>query len=723
MNIKIQCSCGTKFSFDVEPVDGKMPAEIFCPKCGADGTDCANQIIQQSSPAEIAAAPAVQKPRVRLNVVSSVATAPSGGESADGTPVQEKCARHPRNIASEHCVVCQKPICMECMQIFGYLCSIGCKYRADQEKIHVPKYKFQKNAVEKTALRKSIAIVSAVLVLLFAIIGAWFWYIMVGTKPRPYYSLSISGNSGAYAKFLGPNQILLLGKKQIALHDIETKKDVWSTALEDPKPAAETNAPAARNAAAQNAAKKIAATFDLDDFEDYSDYSSFQSEPVFKGEDVWLCLSHNVVGINLKTGAVKQTIPFKGRLSAFTPGESTLLVVSEKGPAKKLVTQINISSGEVKTQEVASSLREKVRVSDELPSNVLPTAALLLKRELEASEKGRPSLYKFSTEFFPAGQNMVEMQVKMVEPKVTSVATIKPAGPSKLNQDTRASADVGSVAEEIFNDMKRSSGGGYKMVDESRYAVLLRRTLENDATDWSGEVVGLPMFFQQKSVDVLVAGKKLILFDKQNKKTGEAQLPFPIDDSFTSGYSSGESAPCVETNATLYFFDQGGLTAFELPGATVKWRLPSVGISEIQFDEKGMMYVSTTTGSPEDIQYSEQIKMNDAPQPIILKVDPKLGKTLWKCDQTGGNFFLTGKFVYMTDASRGGFSMIHAVEDAFGTESSVSGSFRIVRVNPSNGKKMWAFTKSGAPENIDFSQNRILLHYGKEIQVMKFISF
>ena len=28
MLIKIQCGCGTRFSFDVEPVNGRMPVEV-----------------------------------------------------------------------------------------------------------------------------------------------------------------------------------------------------------------------------------------------------------------------------------------------------------------------------------------------------------------------------------------------------------------------------------------------------------------------------------------------------------------------------------------------------------------------------------------------------------------------------------------------------------------------------------------------------------------------
>jgi hypothetical protein len=358
-----------------------------------------------------------------------------------------------------------------------------------------------------------------------------------------------------------------------------------------------------------------------------------------------------------------------------------------------------------------------------LPSNVLPTAALLLNRELEAQKKQQPSIYKFSSEFFPAGQNMVEMQVKLVEPIVTYVQTMKTPGPSKLNAGTSAASDVRGIAEEIFNEMKRNETGGVRPVDESRYAVLLRRSMEDGATDWTGEVTGLPVFFPQKTVDVLIGGKSLFIFDKQNKKIAETQLTFTVDESFTSGFKMGNMSPCVEKDNTLYVFDQGVLTAFDLPAGTVRWRLTSVGISQIQFDDKGMLYVSTTTGTPEDIQYSEQIKITDASEPIVLKVDPQSGKTLWKCNRSGDGCFLTGKYLYITDIARGGFAMINAVEDAFGARSSAGANFNIYRINPSNGKRIWSFNKKGVPDNIGFADNRILLHYGNEIQVMKFLSF
>jgi hypothetical protein len=46
--IKLQCGCGQKYAFEVEPVGGGVPFPVACPACGADGTAAANVIIAQS---------------------------------------------------------------------------------------------------------------------------------------------------------------------------------------------------------------------------------------------------------------------------------------------------------------------------------------------------------------------------------------------------------------------------------------------------------------------------------------------------------------------------------------------------------------------------------------------------------------------------------------------------------------------------------------------------
>jgi len=43
--IKIQCGCGQRYSFEAEPVCGRMPSHVSCPVCGDDGTATANEVI------------------------------------------------------------------------------------------------------------------------------------------------------------------------------------------------------------------------------------------------------------------------------------------------------------------------------------------------------------------------------------------------------------------------------------------------------------------------------------------------------------------------------------------------------------------------------------------------------------------------------------------------------------------------------------------------------
>ncbi|HYT58916.1 MAG TPA: hypothetical protein VEL06_02020 [Haliangiales bacterium] len=75
MEVKVQCTCGTRYKFDVEPINGLMPGPVSCPTCGADGTAASNAIIQQSLSSQAGALGSVgvqptspDKPRIRLNL-------------------------------------------------------------------------------------------------------------------------------------------------------------------------------------------------------------------------------------------------------------------------------------------------------------------------------------------------------------------------------------------------------------------------------------------------------------------------------------------------------------------------------------------------------------------------------------------------------------------------------------------------------------------------------
>ncbi len=59
MELKVVCSCGQKFKFDVEPVDGRMPFTVNCPVCHRDGTAAANALLaeQLNNPPPLLSAP------------------------------------------------------------------------------------------------------------------------------------------------------------------------------------------------------------------------------------------------------------------------------------------------------------------------------------------------------------------------------------------------------------------------------------------------------------------------------------------------------------------------------------------------------------------------------------------------------------------------------------------------------------------------------------------
>jgi hypothetical protein len=115
MEIKILCACGTKFKFDVEPVNGRMPGPVNCPGCGADATEQANEIIRSAlyPPAEpLAAAPGAPAPApVGLRINRPAAPPPgepvpaAGGEAPLPRPVPLRPAPVRREAAAKNPVV------------------------------------------------------------------------------------------------------------------------------------------------------------------------------------------------------------------------------------------------------------------------------------------------------------------------------------------------------------------------------------------------------------------------------------------------------------------------------------------------------------------------------------------------------------------------------------------------------------------------------------------
>src|SRR5579862_8983119 len=76
--VKIVCSCGQKYAFDVYPLNGRMPSPIKCPVCGVDGTSVANEIIaialkEQPSPLMLRPKSLVQSPPAEVTPANAEA--------------------------------------------------------------------------------------------------------------------------------------------------------------------------------------------------------------------------------------------------------------------------------------------------------------------------------------------------------------------------------------------------------------------------------------------------------------------------------------------------------------------------------------------------------------------------------------------------------------------------------------------------------------------------
>ncbi len=84
VNIKIICSCGQKYSFDVYPLNGRMPAPVQCPICGMDGTAAANELMARTLDTQ--PAPPAPQPAPVLKLKRST---PDGGQHQDPDVVKD----------------------------------------------------------------------------------------------------------------------------------------------------------------------------------------------------------------------------------------------------------------------------------------------------------------------------------------------------------------------------------------------------------------------------------------------------------------------------------------------------------------------------------------------------------------------------------------------------------------------------------------------------------
>src|ERR1700722_256295 len=123
--MKIQCSCGAKYAFDVTPEVAQKPIRFVCPACGLDSSDYVNELIRREfagqtsnvSPTQTVPSVAPTAPRLKISHEQKPVVHKEEMPAASGS-----CSKHPSEPTTHNCIVCKKPICRKCMQMFGYFC-------------------------------------------------------------------------------------------------------------------------------------------------------------------------------------------------------------------------------------------------------------------------------------------------------------------------------------------------------------------------------------------------------------------------------------------------------------------------------------------------------------------------------------------------------------------------------------------------------------------------
>jgi PQQ-like domain len=785
--MKLQCACGAKYAFDITPEMTREPVKFVCPSCGLDSSDFVNELVRRelgNSPPTVAtpvspvapaapAVPAAEAPRLKISRAETSAT-PSA-EPVTAAETSKFCPRHLRERVTENCAVCQKPICPKCMEMFGF-CSVLCKAKAEAQNINMPVYAGQKSAVEARFWRKTGLVFGLIAAVIISALAFWTWYAWFGSIPHTYFSVRFADDDRAYSgksELVGQDQIIFLHGGTLARYDLKTKKQIWSQELVTKEQIAavvkqESDLLARENSVGDPALRQHISDEQMEKEARIGLASQLQLR--VSGQNVWIGNGDKLTYYDWDSGKVAReiTLPEFGGELVESGGE--LLMIGAQA-----VTHINLASGETRAENfsgagtlaMASTQNANAgntaagglplagadnsrpldpnKVAAQAQNLTLPARIALPallgnashEQQLEAALKDDPQhlrspnakLFSSATgnsTLVPGANGFVQFSTRLLEERiVTREAMRAPPKKSVLNDANLNASQTAQVANETLNEMQRNNGGDKVSEDESHYQVTVHIPNSPGIADWSGEVVGPPQLFALKTVNVVAAGKMVIVLDQTNKKLWEIALTYNISAGSGGLFQDASqfgAGPCVEHGDTLYVFDEAVLSAFDLSTGNARWRLPSVGVVGLFFDDAGNLFVNTTTGNPDDIKYSRQIDISKSTDDVLLKIDPKTGKTLWSVKPGGFISYLSGKFIYTVQSYDPNPTDEETMNDLALQKPAY---FRIARINPENGRTMWEYydSRDRCPVDVRFKDNSIELVFKREVQVLKYLTF
>jgi len=652
------------------------------------------------------------------------------------------------------------------MELFGYFCSPLCKGKAEAQHIEVPVYAGRKDLVEARFWRKTGLVAGLIGLVVLLCLGGWGWYVFYGSKPHPCLSVRFEDTDRGYygrAQLVGQDQVVFLHGGTLARYDLKTKKPVWSQEIITKQQIDDGVKLANEEQAKLNEGTGYQHHLTPDAIE-RGVKQALQAQLTLRvsGQNVWVGRGNRLTHYDWDSGKVVRDIALPERVGELVESGGELQMVGEQ-----TVTHISLASGDAQTEQFGPVGAKAVAFAQndpggglsgagagkldpqkveaqaqnlKLPAKIALPALLSNARheqQIEQALKDDP-LHPVRSDSKSAANNAEMMRMvpgptgfarfswRLLEQRLVTRSAMK-AAPRKsaLDGDVNASKTT-EVANELLNEMQRNAGGDTVTEDESRYQVTVHLPGATGTADWTGEVVGPPQLFVLKTVNVVAGGKSLVVLDKSNQKLWQASLTYAIPNGggvFSRATSSYGEGPCVERGKTLYVFDQAVLTAFELASGNARWRLPSVGILGLFFDDQENVYVNTTTGNPDDLKYARQIDISRSTQAVVSKLEPKTGKTLWTVKPGGCVSYLSGQFIYLIEAYDPNPTDEDDLNDMT-TALQKPAYLRISRLRPSDGRILWDYYDSldRCPVNWSFDGNSIQLIFKREVQVLRYLT-
>ncbi|HWD91467.1 MAG TPA: B-box zinc finger protein [Verrucomicrobiae bacterium] len=496
-------------------------------------------------------------------------------------------------------------------------------------------------------------------------------------------------------------------------------------------------------------------------------------------QNIWVARDGKLTRYDWDTGKPGQEVALPNTYERPKLVGSELVFTDENAFGQYIITHLNLASGETRTEEIGEPVSSSVLAATQKtkpaggkkgatgglpttpgasdkplsPTEVaqqaqnLPYAAKIAlpatlsntrhqeqllqemkdedaQAEPRAAARDEEMRALFGRSFINSKYGHVAWSSKVLEQKSVSYSAMK-AKPAHSALDGAVSVTkTTEVANEILNDMQRDRGGDTVTEDVSRYQVTVHRPDAKDIADWTGEIIGPPRVIQQKTTTIVAGGKMFVVLDQSNKKLWQADLNYTLgggsrlDDDDSADTSIGEG-PCVEHGDALYVFDAATLTAFDLASGNVRWRVPTIGIAGLFFDDQGTMYVNSTTADLDSLKYSRQIDISKKTAVSVLHIECKTGKVLWNVQPGGLVSHVDGKFVFC-------FASHQAPDldpDSLTTlPGMLNSAMDLRRLSPGNGKIMFDYSEPRAPLSVRFKGNVIELVFRKEVEVLKFLT-